>query len=60
VYQLWALDSGTPVSLGVVEDDDTVASFTAPADSRTLALSIEDQPGAEQPTLPPVATAQIA
>jgi anti-sigma-K factor RskA len=60
VYQLWALDSGSPVSLGIVEDDQAVASFTAPADSRTLALSIEDDPGAAQPTLPPVATAQIA
>jgi anti-sigma-K factor RskA len=59
VYQLWALDSGTPVSLGVVADDEPVAPFTAPAESRVLALSIEDRPGAEQPTLPPVATAEV-
>ncbi len=60
VYQLWLLDSGTPVSLGVVETDQGIARFDAPPHARTLALSLERAPGAQQPTLPPVAVAELS
>jgi anti-sigma-K factor RskA len=60
VYQLWSLDAPTPVSLGVVKTKGSVATFTAPPDSHVLALSVEDAPGAAQPTLPPAATAELA
>ena len=59
VYQLWLGDSGTMVSLGVVEDAG-ISRFEAPADSKGLALSLEERPGAAQPTLPPVATGELA
>ena len=59
VYQLWLGDSGAMVSLGVVEDDG-IARFEAPAGSRQLALSLEERPGAEEPSLPPVATGELA
>jgi anti-sigma-K factor RskA len=59
VYQLWLGDSGTMVSLGVV-DDSGVSRFEAPAGSNQLALSLEQRPGAAQPTLPPVATGELA
>ena len=59
VYQLWLGDSGTMVSLGVVEDAG-ISRFEAPADSRGLALSLEERPGAAEPTLPPVATGELA
>jgi anti-sigma-K factor RskA len=60
VYQLWSLDAPTPVSLGVVKPKGSVATFEAPPDSHVLALSVENAPGAAQPTLPPAATVELA
>lgn len=60
VYQLWSLDAPTPVSLGVVKAKGGIATFTAPADSHVLGLSVEDAPGATQPTLPTVVTVELA
>jgi anti-sigma-K factor RskA len=60
VYQLWSLDSGAPVSLGVLHPSGGVARFTAPTASRTLAISKEKAPrAAQRPTLPPVGVAQL-
>ena len=41
-------------------EDAGISRFEAPADSRGLALSLEERPGAAQPTLPPVATGELA
>jgi anti-sigma-K factor RskA len=51
VYQLWSLDSSTPVSLGVLKASGGVATFETPPDTEKLALSIETAPGAAQPTV---------
>ncbi len=60
VYQLWQLDGEVPMSLGVLEvGEGSIATFQAPAGSTTLALSVESAPGAQQPTLPPVAVATL-
>ena len=59
VYQLWSLDSGTPVSLGVLHPSGGVARFTATTGSNTLAISKECAPGAQSPTLPPVGVMQL-
>jgi len=60
VYQLWSVDSGTPMSLGVLYPSGGVARFTAPIGSSTLAISKERAPGAQSPTLPPVGVAQLS
>ncbi len=59
VYQLWNLDGATPASLGVLQATDGVATFKAPTTSHTLALSVENSPGAAQPTLPPAAVVEL-
>ena len=59
VYQLWSLDSGSPVSLGVVKPSHGVARFSAPAASRTLAVSTEKAPGATSPTLRSVLAVEL-
>jgi hypothetical protein len=60
VYQLWSLDASTPLSLGVVKARSGIATFKAAPDSHTLALTVESEPGAEQPTSAPVATVTLA
>ena len=59
VYQLWSLDSGSPVSLGVVKPSHGVARFSAPAASHTLAVSTEKAPGATSPTLQSVVAVEL-
>ncbi len=58
-YQLWALDSGTPVSLGVLRG---AASMELPAGEHPsrLALSKEPRAGSPQPTTTPLAAGQLA
>jgi anti-sigma-K factor RskA len=60
VYQLWSLDSSTPLSLGVVKARSGIATFEAAPDSHTLALTVERDPGVDQPTSAPVATVTLA
>jgi anti-sigma-K factor RskA len=60
VYQLWSLDASTPLSLGVVKAQSGIATFRAAPDSHTLALTVESEPGADQPTSAPVATVTLA
>jgi anti-sigma-K factor RskA len=55
VYQLWSLDGPKPVSLGVLDTNSGVATFTTAPDTRSLALTVEAAPGAAQPTSAPVA-----
>ena len=60
VYQLWSLDATTPVSLGVVKPQSGIATFKAAPNSHTLALTVEPDPGVDQPTSAPVATVTLA
>ncbi len=59
-YQLWSLDSGTPVSLGVLGDGSAEAVAVAVPPS-TVQVAISDAPeaGEPQPTGPIVATGQV-
>ncbi len=62
VYQLWTLDSGTPVSIGVLhpEGDHRVATFDAPTGTRLVAVTVEPAPGgASAPSSSPVAQAEL-
>jgi anti-sigma-K factor RskA len=58
-YQLWALDSGTPTSLGVLRG---AASMELPPGEHPtkLALSKEPRAGSPQPTTTPLAAGQLA
>jgi len=58
-YQLWALDSGTPVSLGVLRG---AASMTLPAGEHPTKIAISKEPasGSPQPTTTPLAAGQLA
>ena len=58
-YQLWALDSGTPVSLGVLRGP---ASMTLPEGEHPtqIAISMEPASGSAQPTTTPLAAGQLA
>ena len=60
VYQLWSLDSGTTVSLGVLHPFGGVARFSAPTGTNILTLSKERAPGARGPTLPPLGATQVS
>jgi anti-sigma-K factor RskA len=62
-YQLWAIDGGRAVSLGVAEPDDdgrmsAVVSYDAAA-ATSIAITIEPAGGSEQPTTDPVYTAEV-
>jgi anti-sigma-K factor RskA len=60
-YQLWALagSSRPPVSVAVLGPDARPATFRVSGDVRAFAVSVEDAPGAAEPTLPPAAQGEI-
>lgn len=60
VYQLWAVDGATPLSLGPIGESPTTAKFHVDQPVNTLALSVERAPGAASPTLPPLAVGNLA
>jgi anti-sigma-K factor RskA len=49
-YQLWTLDTGTPVSVGVLGRDPKVQKFRAEVTGKVYALSVEPTGGSRQPT----------
>jgi anti-sigma-K factor RskA len=52
-YQLWAIDAGTPISLGLLGPHPTAAAFTiGSALPSALAVSVEPAGGAVSPTTP--------
>jgi hypothetical protein len=59
-YQLWALDGGDPISIGVLGRNPGVHELDLPAGTRQLAVTREHAPGAPQPSNAPVASASVA
>ncbi|GGO34211.1 anti-sigma factor domain-containing protein [Deinococcus humi] len=57
VYQLWKIEGGTPVSLGVIDGQGKLVQ-DAP-DGLTLAVSVEPPGGSEQPTTTPILVQQL-
>lgn len=57
VYQLWKIQDGAPVSLGVIDGQGTLVQ-DAP-DGLTLAVSVEPPGGSAQPTTTPILVQQL-
>jgi Anti-sigma-K factor rskA len=57
-YQLWAVTTSGPVSLGILGADPAVQAFATPQTYAALAISVEDAAGAAAPT-PPIASAAV-
>jgi anti-sigma-K factor RskA len=57
VYQLWKIEGGAPVSLGVLDGQGKLVP-DAP-DGLTLAVSVEPPGGSEQPTTAPILVKQL-
>jgi anti-sigma-K factor RskA len=57
-YQLWAVTTSGPVSVGVLGADPSVQAFATPQTYAALAISVEDAAGAATPT-PPIASAAL-
>ncbi len=57
-YQLWAVTTSGPVSLGILGADPGIQAFATPATYAALAISVEDAAGAAAPT-PPIASAAV-
>jgi anti-sigma-K factor RskA len=57
-YQLWAVTTSGPVSLGILGADPSVQAFATPQTYAALAISVEDAAGAAAPT-PPIASAAV-
>jgi anti-sigma-K factor RskA len=57
-YQLWAVTTSGPVSLGMLGADPSVQAFATPSTYAALAISVEDSAGAAVPT-PPIASAAV-
>ncbi len=55
VYQLWAIQDGGPVSVGVLEDPKGGAAMEMPATGTQVAITVEPAGGSEQPTSDPIA-----
>jgi anti-sigma-K factor RskA len=62
-YQMWAIDDGQPVSIGLLTPDaDGLVTMTVPFDASradTFAVTIEPAGGSDAPTSDPVYTAQV-
>ncbi len=57
-YQLWAVTTSGPVSLGILGSDPGIQAFATPQTYAALAISVEDAAGAAAPT-PPIASAAL-
>jgi Anti-sigma-K factor rskA len=57
-YQLWAVTTSGPVSLGILGADPGIQAFATPQTYAALAISVEDAAGAAAPT-PPIASAAV-
>ena len=58
-YQLWTLDGGKPVSLGILGGKPGVLAFPAGGRPKTLAITAEDLPGAQAPTQTPLVSGSV-
>jgi hypothetical protein len=59
-YQLWSIDGGTPISLGLLGSDPTVAVVGTGGSPSQLAITAEPASGSTGPTSNPVAVGTIA
>ncbi|RYU13158.1 anti-sigma factor [Nocardioides iriomotensis] len=55
VYQLWSIENGSPVSVGILDDPSTGAAMAMPAAGTEVAITVEPAGGSEQPTTDPIA-----
>jgi anti-sigma-K factor RskA len=55
VYQLWSIQDGSPVSVGVLDDPSTGAAMDMPAAGTEVAITVEPAGGSERPTTDPIA-----
>ena len=55
VYQLWAIQDGSPVSVGVLDDPKSGAAMELPETGTTVAITVEPAGGSKQPTSEPIA-----
>lgn len=62
VYQLWTVDGAAPVSLGILGGRPQVVTFPTGGSSqtRTLAITAEQAPGATAPTGTPLVVGELA
>jgi anti-sigma-K factor RskA len=58
-YQLWSVDGGTPVSLGLVGTDSPMTMVGVDGRVTRLALTIEPAGGSAVPTTPPMASGTL-
>jgi hypothetical protein len=58
-YQLWALDEGDPISLGVLGSDPNVAAFSAQPGVSQLAITEERAGGVASPRNKPLVLGQV-
>ena len=59
-YQLWSVDGGTPISLGLLGSDPTVAIVGTGTSPSQLAITAEPAGGSTGPTSNPVAVGTVA
>ena len=59
-YQLWTLDGGKPVSLGILGGKPGIITFPAGGRPKTLAITAEDLPGAQAPTQTPLVSGSVS
>jgi anti-sigma-K factor RskA len=50
-YQLWTIDTGTPISVGTLGRRPSVHEFQAPVTGKQYALSVEPKGGSPKPTV---------
>jgi anti-sigma-K factor RskA len=55
VYQLWSIENGSPVSVGILDDPSTGAAMAMPAAGTEVAITVEPAGGSERPTTEPIA-----
>jgi anti-sigma-K factor RskA len=59
-YQVWFIDSGVPVSSGLLGQAPKVSAFAARADVDAIAISVEPSKGSLAPSTTPVAVGELA
>ncbi len=59
-YQLWSVDGGTPISLGLLGSAPTIAVVGTGGSPSQLAITVEPASGSTGPTSNPVATGTLA
>jgi anti-sigma-K factor RskA len=58
-YQLWSVDGGTPVSLGLLGSDPTMSVVGVDSQVHTLAITMEPMGGSAGPTTTPMASGTL-